>query len=46
VRIGNIASEKVLRRLGFEREGVKRRYLRHGTERVDATLFALLADDE
>jgi RimJ/RimL family protein N-acetyltransferase len=46
VRIGNIASEKVLARLGFEREGVKRRYLRHGTERVDATLFALLADDE
>jgi RimJ/RimL family protein N-acetyltransferase len=46
VRIGNIASEKVLGRLGFEREGVKRRYLRHGTDRVDATLFALLADDE
>jgi RimJ/RimL family protein N-acetyltransferase len=46
VRIGNIASEKVLGRLGFEREGVKRRYLRHGAERVDATLFALLGDDE
>jgi RimJ/RimL family protein N-acetyltransferase len=46
VRIGNIASEQVLGRLGFEREGVKRRYLRHGTDRVDATLFALLADDE
>jgi RimJ/RimL family protein N-acetyltransferase len=46
VRIGNIASEKVLGRLGFEREGVKRRYLRHGADRVDATLFALLADDE
>jgi RimJ/RimL family protein N-acetyltransferase len=46
VRIGNTASERVLGRLGFEREGVKRRYLRHGADRVDATLFALLADDE
>ncbi|MDX6370898.1 MAG: hypothetical protein QOG93_2400 [Gaiellaceae bacterium] len=46
VRLGNTASERVLERLGFEREGVKRRYLRHGADRVDATLFALLADDE
>ena len=45
VRIGNTASERVLERVGFVREGVKRRYLRHGDERVDATLFALLADD-
>ena len=45
VRIGNEASERVLQRAGFEREGVKRRFLRHGTERVDATLFALVADD-
>jgi RimJ/RimL family protein N-acetyltransferase len=45
VRIGNAASERVLERLGFKREGVKRQYLRHGNERVDATLFALLADD-
>ena len=45
VRIGNSASERVLERLGFEREGVKRKYLRHGNDRVDATLFALLADD-
>jgi RimJ/RimL family protein N-acetyltransferase len=43
VRIGNAASERVLDRLGFEREGVKRRYLRHDGERVDATLFSLLA---
>ncbi len=35
----------VLERLGFRREGVKRRFLRLGGERVDATLFALLADD-
>jgi len=45
VRIGNSASERVLERLGFEREGVKRRYLRHGEDRVDATMFALLAGD-
>lgn len=45
VRIGNNASERVLERLGFEREGIKRKYLRHGDERVDATLFSLLADD-
>ena len=45
VRIGNAASERVLERLGFEREGIKRQYLRHGDDRVDATLFALLADE-
>jgi RimJ/RimL family protein N-acetyltransferase len=43
VRIGNTASERVLGRLGFEREGVKRMYLRHEGRRVDATLFARLA---
>ncbi len=45
VRIGNAASERVLERAGFTREGIKRRLLRHGGERVDATLFSLLADD-
>ena len=40
VRIGNVASERVLERARFEREGVKRKLLRHGGERVDATLFA------
>jgi len=45
VRVGNTASERVLERLDFVREGVKRRYLRHEGGRVDATLFALLADD-
>jgi RimJ/RimL family protein N-acetyltransferase len=45
VRVGNTASERVLERLGFEREGVKRLYLRHGGDRVDATLFSLLAAD-
>jgi RimJ/RimL family protein N-acetyltransferase len=47
VRVGNVASERVLERAGFHREGVKRRYLRRGgeEEKHDATLFALLADD-
>src|SRR5439155_14228427 len=45
VRIGNTASERVLERLGFEREGVKRKYLRHGDDRVDATMFALVPSD-
>ena len=47
VRVGNVASERVLERAGFRREGVKRRYLRRGgeVEKHDATLFARLADD-
>jgi RimJ/RimL family protein N-acetyltransferase len=45
VRIGNGASERVLERAGFTREGVKRRLLRHGGERVDATTFSLLAGE-
>jgi RimJ/RimL family protein N-acetyltransferase len=45
VRIGNTASERVLERAGFEREGVKRRLLRHGGKRVDATIFAIVARD-
>ena len=45
VRLGNVASERVLERAGFEREGVKRRLLRHGGTRVDATLFAIVAPD-
>jgi ribosomal-protein-alanine N-acetyltransferase len=45
VRVGNTPSERVLERCGFTREGVRRRYLRHGNRRVDATLFALLSDD-
>jgi RimJ/RimL family protein N-acetyltransferase len=44
VRIGNTPSERVLERVGFEREGVKRKLLRHEGVRVDATLFALVAE--
>jgi RimJ/RimL family protein N-acetyltransferase len=44
VRVGNDASERVLERAGFTREGVKREFLRHMSERVDATLFVLIAD--
>jgi RimJ/RimL family protein N-acetyltransferase len=46
VRVGNTASERVLDRAEFEREGVKRRFLRRGgdDERSDATLFARLAE--
>jgi ribosomal-protein-alanine N-acetyltransferase len=46
VRVGNVASERVLERAEFEREGVKRRFLRRGgdDERSDATLFARLAE--
>jgi RimJ/RimL family protein N-acetyltransferase len=44
VRIGNTPSERVLERAGFVREGVKRQLLRHGGARVDATLFARVAE--
>jgi RimJ/RimL family protein N-acetyltransferase len=44
VRVGNIPSERVLERAGFEREGVKRRLLRHQGGRADATLFARIAE--
>ena len=45
VRVGNDASERVLERAGFSREGIKRRLLCHEGERVDATAFSLLADE-
>jgi len=45
VRLGHDASERVLERAGFTREGVARRLLRHDGERVDATAFSLLADE-
>jgi [ribosomal protein S5]-alanine N-acetyltransferase len=44
VRPENSASARVLERLGFEREGTKRKLLRHGGRRVDAHLFARVSD--
>jgi RimJ/RimL family protein N-acetyltransferase len=45
VRVGNTASERVLERSGFVREGIKRRSLPYEGGRADATLFSRLADD-
>jgi RimJ/RimL family protein N-acetyltransferase len=45
VRLENTASERVLERLGFEREGVRRSFLRHGGGYSDATIFARLVED-
>lgn len=45
VRLENEASKRVLERLGFQREGVKRRLLRYRGDWADATLFARLIDD-
>jgi RimJ/RimL family protein N-acetyltransferase len=44
VRLENAASERVLERAGFHREGIRRRLLNHGGTRVDATLFARVAE--
>jgi RimJ/RimL family protein N-acetyltransferase len=45
VRIGNTASERVLERVGFTREGTRRGVLRHEGRRVDATLFSKLVGE-
>jgi len=42
---GNEASERVLEKAGFEREGTLREAYRVEGERVDATVFGLLADE-
>jgi RimJ/RimL family protein N-acetyltransferase len=42
VNVGNIASERVLERAGFTREGVVRSMPKPGGRRVDKTLFSLL----
>lgn len=42
---GNEASMRVLKKVGFEREGVLREAYRVEGEYVDATLFGLLADE-
>jgi RimJ/RimL family protein N-acetyltransferase len=43
VNVGNVASERVLRRAGFTREGVVRSMPKPGgVRRVDKTLWSLL----
>ena len=42
VNVGNIASERVLERAGFTREGVVRSMPKPDGQRVDKTLFSLL----
>ena len=42
VNVGNVASERVLQRAGFTREGVVRSLPKPGGERGDKTLFSLL----
>jgi RimJ/RimL family protein N-acetyltransferase len=41
-RIENVASQRVLERAGFTREGVLRSLLRHDGRRCDAVLYSLL----
>lgn len=43
--VGNMASQRVLDKLGFTREGRLRRYFQLDGERVDNFLYALLRDD-
>lgn len=43
--LGNVASQRLLARLGFREEGVLRGYFRLRGERVDNRLFALLRTD-
>ena len=45
VRVENSASQRVLERAGFTREGVMRSYLPYAGEWRDATLFSLLSDE-
>jgi RimJ/RimL family protein N-acetyltransferase len=42
VRTDNIASQRVLERAGFTREGILRSLLRHDGRRVDAAIYSLL----
>lgn len=43
--VENVASQKVLERLGFEREGLLRDYFRVGDGRVDNYIYSLLRTD-
>jgi RimJ/RimL family protein N-acetyltransferase len=42
VRTDNVASQRVLERAGFTREGVLRSFLRHDGGRADAAIYSLL----
>jgi RimJ/RimL family protein N-acetyltransferase len=43
--IDNVSSQKVLTRLGFQREGLLRRYFQLDGQWIDNYLYALLAED-
>jgi RimJ/RimL family protein N-acetyltransferase len=45
VNVGNVASERVVERVGFTREGVVRSMPKPDGRRVDKTLFSLLPDE-
>jgi RimJ/RimL family protein N-acetyltransferase len=46
VNVGNTASERVLERAGFTREGVVRSMPKPDGRRIDKTLYSLLPGDE
>lgn len=43
--VRNARSQRALEKLGFRREGVLRAFHRHGDERKDVALYALLAEE-
>jgi RimJ/RimL family protein N-acetyltransferase len=45
VNVGNLASERVLERAGFSREGVVRSMPKPDGRRVDKTLYSLIPRD-
>lgn len=45
VLAGNLASERVLDKLGMTREGVQRQHVRKGRRLVDVTLYGMLRSD-
>jgi ribosomal-protein-alanine N-acetyltransferase len=43
--VEHVRSQRALERIGFEREGVLRRFHRHGSEALDVVVMGLLRDD-
>lgn len=43
--VAHLRSQRALERIGFQREGVLRRYHRHGGEALDVVVFGLLRGD-